>query len=62
VGISRSTYYYWQRTLLEKAKEGLISRGNGKIDPHKVKLIQENETLKELVANLSVENLVLKKD
>lgn len=61
VGISRSTYYHWQRTLLQKGKEGLISRGNGKIDPQKTKLIQENERLKELVANLSVENLVLKK-
>jgi len=61
VGISRSTYYYWQRTLLEKGKEGLVSRGNGKIDPQKAKLIQENQRLKELVANLSVETLVLKK-
>lgn len=61
VGISRSTYYHWQRTLLEKGKEGLISRGNGKIDPQKAKLVQENQRLKELVANLSVENLVLKK-
>ena len=61
VGISRSTYYHWQRTLLEKGKEGLISQGNGKIDPQKAKLVQENQRLKELVANLSVENLVLKK-
>ncbi len=30
VGISRSTYCHWQRTLLEKGKEGLIVRGNGK--------------------------------
>ena len=35
-----------------------MSRGNGKIDPQKAKLIQENQKLKELVANLSVENLV----
>ena len=61
VGISRSTYYHWQRTLLEKGKEGLVSRGNGKIDPQRTKLLQENQRLKELVANLSVENLVLKK-
>ena len=61
VGISRSTYYHWQRTLLEQGKEGLVSRGNGKRDPQRAKLIQENQRLKELVANLSVENLVLKK-
>jgi transposase len=61
VGISRSTYYHWQRTLLEKGKEGLIARRNGKSDPQKAKLIQENQRLKELVANLSVDNLVLKK-
>lgn len=61
VGISRGTYYHWQRTLLEKGKEGLVSRGNGKIDPQRAKVIQENQQLKELVANLSVENLVLKK-
>ena len=61
VGISRSTYYHWQRTLLEKGKEALVSRGNGKVDPQKAKLIQENQRLKELVANLSVDNLVLKK-
>ncbi len=35
VGISRSTYYHWQRTLLEKGKEGLVSRGNGEIDPQR---------------------------
>ena len=39
-----------------------ISRRNGKPDPHRAKLIQENQRLKELVANLSVDNLVLKKD
>ena len=61
VGISRSTYYHWQRTLLENGKEGLTSRGNGNTDPQRAKLIQENQRLKELVANLSVENLVLKK-
>lgn len=61
VGISRGTYYHWHRTLLEKGKEGLVSRGNGKIDPQRAKVIQENQQLKELVANLSVENLVLKK-
>ena len=61
VGISRSTYYHWQRTLLEKGKEGLISRRNGKSDPQRAKLIQENQRLKELVAKLSVDNLVLKK-
>ena len=61
VGISRSTYYHWQRTLREKGKEGLIVRRNGKPDPQRSKLIQENQRLKELVANLSVDNLVLKK-
>ncbi len=61
VGISRSTYYHWQRTLLERGKEGLISPRNGKVDPQRAKLTQENQRLKELVANLSVDNLVLKK-
>ena len=61
VGISWSTYYHWQRTLLEKGKEGLISQRNGRTDPQRAKLIQENQRLKELVANLSVDNLVLKK-
>ena len=61
VGISRSTYYHWQRTLLEKGKEGFIARRNGKSNPQRAKLIQENQWLKELVANLSVDNLVLKK-
>jgi hypothetical protein len=44
-----------------KGKGGLVLRGNGKVDPHEAKLVQENQRLKELVANLSVENLVLKK-
>ena len=61
VGISRSTYYHWQRTLLEEGKDGLITQRNGKLDPQRAKLIQENQRLKELVANLSVDNLVLKK-
>jgi len=61
VGISRGTYYHWQRALLEKGKEGLDFRRNGKADPQKAKLLQENQRLKELVANLSVESLVLKK-
>ena len=61
VAISRNIYYHWQRTLLERGKEGLISQRNGKPDPQKAELITENQRLKELVANLSVENLVLKK-
>jgi len=62
VTISRSTYYHWQRTLLEKGKEGLITRRNGKSDPQRAKLIQENQRLKELVTNFSMENLFLRKD
>jgi len=44
-----------------KGKEGLISQRNGKVDPQRAKLTQENQRRKELVANLSVDNLVLKK-
>jgi len=46
---------------LQNGKEGLISRRNGKSDPQRARLVQENQRLKELVANLSVDNLVLKK-
>ena len=46
---------FWRRG------EGLVFRSNGKADPQKAKLLQENQRLRELVANLSVDNLVLKK-
>ena len=59
---------HFTQHLLSVAKDatgeggkGLISRRNGKPDPQRTKLIQENQRLKELVANLSVDNLVLKK-
>lgn len=38
-----------------------IPRRNGKAEPQRAKLIHESQWLRELVANLSAENLALKK-
>ncbi len=45
VGISRSTYYHWQRTPLEKGKDGLITRRNEKTNPQLVDDLFRSEVL-----------------
>jgi len=47
--------------VAELCRQVGISRRNGKTDSQRARLIQENQRLKDLVANLSVDNLVLKK-
>jgi hypothetical protein len=45
-----------KRCYLRKANGGLISQRNGKPDPERATLVQENELLEEPVANLSGDN------
>jgi transposase len=61
-GISPNLYYNWSKEFLEAGKRRLM--GDTKREatsPEVAELRQENAQLKELVANLSLRNQVLKK-
>ena len=60
--IHSNMYYRWLKSFMEAGKErrkGEETRGATRNEVKKLKL--ENQQLKELVAELSVENMVLKK-
>ena len=61
-GISESVYYRWSKEFLEAGKQRLV--GNTKrqaTSDEVVELRRENEQLKQLVAELALNNRVLKK-
>ena len=61
-GIRSNVYYKWLKDFMEAGKarlEGDILREASRVEVEVLK--REGERLRELVANLSVENLVLKK-
>ena len=61
-GITASTYYKWLKGFMEAGKgrlKGDTLRKANKVEVDELR--RENERLKELVAELSVKNLVLKK-
>ena len=61
-GITTSTYYKWLKDFMEAGKGRLKGDTLRKANKAEVdELRRENERLKELVAELSVANLVLKK-
>ena len=58
-GVSDVMYYKWRKTFLESGLNGLKS--NGKITSGEAALERENEDLKTLIGELTVENRFLKK-
>ena len=61
-GISESIYYRWSKEFLEAGKQRLV--GNTKRQASSAEVVglrQENEQLKQLVAELALKNRVLKK-
>ena len=61
-GITASTYYKWLKDFMEAGKGRLKGDTLRKANKAEVdELRRENERLKELVAELAVKNLVLKK-
>ena len=58
-GVSDVMYYKWRKTFLESGLNGLKS--NGKVSSGEVALQRENEDLKTLIGELTVENRFLKK-
>ena len=62
VGIHPTLYYKWSKTFLEAGKKRLTGDTVREADSTEVKdLRSENEELKQLVAELSLKNRVLKK-
>ena len=57
--ISDVIYYKWKKAFLEGGLNGL--KGNGKARGHESALKRENEELKALIGELTVENRFLKK-
>ena len=61
-GISQSIYYRWSKEFLEAGKHRLVGNTKREASSEDVKGIrQENEQLKQLVAELALKNRVLKK-
>jgi transposase len=61
-GITESLYYRWSKEFLEAGKGRLIGNNKRQATSDEVKgLRQENEQLKQLVAELALKNRVLKK-
>lgn len=58
-GVSDVMYYKWRKTFLESGLNGLKS--NGKVSSGEATLQRENEELKALIGELTVENRFLKK-
>ena len=61
-GISQSIYYRWSKAFLEAGKQRLVGNTKREASSEDVQeLRQENEQLKQLVAELALKNRVLKK-
>jgi transposase len=61
-GIHQNMYYKWSKEFLEAGKQRLAGDTKREADRQEVKEIRsENEQLKELVAELTLKNRVLKK-
>ena len=58
-GVSDVMYYKWRKTFLESGLNGLKS--NSKVSSGEAALQRENEDLKSLIGELTVENRFLKK-
>jgi len=61
-GIAQSMYYKWSKEFMEAGKQRLAGNTKRQADSSEVKeLRQQNDQLKELVAELALKNKVLKK-
>jgi transposase len=61
-GISENLYYRWSKDFLEAGKSRLVGDTKREANSKQVKALrQENEQLKQLVAELALKNKVLKK-
>ena len=61
-GIAQSLYYKWSKEFLEAGKQRLSGNTKRQADSQEVsEMRQENEQLKQLVAELALKNRVLKK-
>ena len=61
-GISQSLYYKWSKEFLEAGKARLVGDTKRQASSREVaELRQQNEQLKQLVAELALKNRVLKK-
>ena len=61
-GINQSVYYRWSKEFLEAGKQRLVGNTKREASSEDVAALrQENEQLKQLVAELALKNRVLKK-
>lgn len=61
-GIAQSLYYKWSKEFLEAGKARLAGNAKRQADGKEVKAMkQENEQMKQLIAELSLNNRMLKK-
>ena len=60
-GISPNQVYNWRKQLLGSAETIFARKGNGQADPKVEKLETENRRMKDVIAEITAENLDLKK-
>ena len=61
-GIHQNMYYKWSKEFLEAGKQRLVGDTKREADSHEVEEMRsENEQLKQVVAELTLKNRVLKK-
>jgi transposase len=60
-GVSPNMVYKWRKQLMASAETVFRPKPNGNVDPRVEKLTDENQRMKDVIAEITAENLVLKK-
>lgn len=58
-GIHQNRYYHWKQQFLEGGLAAL--KGNGKVSTREAMYQRENEELRQIIGDLTIENRLLKK-
>ena len=60
-GVSPNQVYKWRKQLMGSAETIFARKSNGQVDPKVEKLESENRRMKDVIAEITAENLDLKK-
>jgi transposase len=60
-GVSPTMVYKWRKQLMASAETVFRPKPNGRVDPRVEKLTDENQRMKDVIAEITSENLALKK-
>lgn len=60
-GVSPNRVYKWRKQLMASAESVFRPKANNQVDPRVDKLTNENQRMKDVIAEITAENLGLKK-